>query len=71
MFIMELKLVDFDMAEYVSNLSIHKVGSLGYVAPEILEDNQVQTSKVDIYSIGVLMNILLLSHPLYDYTENK
>ena len=66
---MELKLADFDLAEYESKKPSHCCGSLGYVAPEIFEKNQVPTTKVDIYSRGVLMYILLTSNLLYDYTD--
>lgn len=62
----DIAIVDFGLAEFYSetgNYLIPKCGTVGYVAPEILTENNYNT-KIDIFSIGIIMYILLSGqHP--------
>lgn len=59
----EFKLIDFGLA-YISNFpQKRKCGSPGYVAPEMLRDEEYD-SKIDIFSAGVVFFIMLhKKHP--------
>lgn len=56
-----LVLSDFGLADLVNPKAeylFEKCGTLGYVAPEIIRGEHYDT-KVDLYSLGVIMFILL------------
>jgi serine/threonine protein kinase len=55
----EFKIIDFGLAAVCSSAHLlDRCGSPGYVAPEVLE-NQPYDSKVDVFSIGVVLYIML------------
>ena len=55
----EVKLADFGLADFVNrkNPFYKRCGTPGYVAPEILNDEEYDT-KVDIFSTGVILYIM-------------
>ena len=55
----DVKLADFGLADFVNrkNLFYKRCGTPGYVAPEILNDEDYDT-KVDIFSTGVILYIM-------------
>jgi len=58
-----VKLIDFGLATDTSGKSASvRCGSPGYVAPEVLEDRKYGT-KVDLFSAGVILYILLAGYP--------
>ena len=67
----EFKIIDFGLA-YISNYpQRRKCGSPGYVAPEILRDEEYD-NKIDIFSAGVVLFILLHGkHPFQAKDLNK
>jgi calcium/calmodulin-dependent protein kinase I len=56
---LEIKIVDFGLAEYVNDSEVlfKRSGTPGYVAPEILK-NQSYDSKSDIFAAGVILYLL-------------
>jgi serine/threonine protein kinase len=44
---------------------VHKIGKMGYMAPEIYADTAWDAYKADIYSLGVILYILLTGRPPY------
>ena len=67
----EVKLIDFGLAFRCSCLESSKCGSPGYVAPEIML-NDSYDSKVDIFSAGVILYLLLVGkHPFEGRNEKK
>ena len=65
----KLKISDFGLSEFITSNSTRHCGSPGYCAPEIFENN-IQNAKVDIFSTGVLMYILLTSNHLFKSQTN-
>ena len=66
-----LKIVDFGLSKKydVQKHLTSKVGSVYYVAPEILDGNY--NEKCDIWSTGVILFILLTGEPPFNGPENK
>jgi len=66
-----VKIIDFGTALIVPQDRVisKKVGSIYYVAPEILKGNY--TSKCDIWSLGVIMYILLVGRPPFNGSSNS
>lgn len=60
-----VKLIDFGYATRWDGRTklTHRCGSLQYVAPEVL--GRAYTEKVDLWSIGVLLYVLLTGQPLH------
>ena len=58
-FDMELKLGDFGLSSKINTAGylIHKCGTPGFIAPEILAGYSYN-EKVDIYSCGIVLNLL-------------
>lgn len=58
----EIKLVDFGLAESVNqkNPIYKRCGTPGYVAPEILNDEEYDT-KCDVFSAGIILFIMYLN----------
>lgn len=59
--ITNIVIADFGLADFYQENGeylFNKCGSLGYVAPEILQD-KFYDYKVDIYSLGIVMFLLL------------
>lgn len=51
----EVRIIDFGLSSYISNLgSLRKCGTPGYVAPEILK-NQDYNHAIDYFSLGVVL----------------
>lgn len=66
-----VKIVDFGLGKVVgdTNVMFTACGTPGYVAPEILR-GESYTTKVDIWSLGVILYILLCGFPPF-YSENN
>ena len=68
-----LVVLNFGLAEFYNKLKLifKMCGSPGYIAPEILK-GIASNSKVDIFSIGVIMYTLLIGkHPFYSEIRNE
>eukprot|EP00826_Nyctotherus_ovalis_P007675 TRINITY_DN11951_c0_g2_i1.p1 TRINITY_DN11951_c0_g2~~TRINITY_DN11951_c0_g2_i1.p1 ORF type:complete len:314 (-),score=60.16 TRINITY_DN11951_c0_g2_i1:12-953(-) len=67
---LSVKIIDFGTALIVPQDKVisRKVGSVYYVAPEILKGNY--TSKCDVWSLGVIMYILLIGRPPFNGNSN-
>jgi len=69
----KLKLVDFGLANIISgdNAVLYTLcGSPSYIAPEILFQ-QPYTSKVDVWSLGAIIHILLSGHAPFEHRDEK
>jgi serine/threonine protein kinase len=70
-----VKLGDFGMAAFVGpdNLVRGRCGTPGYVAPEILaaKKNDGYENKVDMFSAGVLLYILLCGYEPFSYAKSE
>eukprot|EP01016_Furgasonia_blochmanni_P044391 TRINITY_DN6162_c0_g1_i12.p1 TRINITY_DN6162_c0_g1~~TRINITY_DN6162_c0_g1_i12.p1 ORF type:complete len:538 (-),score=180.00 TRINITY_DN6162_c0_g1_i12:241-1767(-) len=69
----DIKIADFGLAAFVSSGEqlFKRCGTPGYVAPEILDD-QPYDQKVDVFSAGVILYILLTGcSPFYGKTYNE
>lgn len=66
-----IKIVDFGLGKVIgeANVMFTACGTPGYVAPEILR-GESYTTKVDIWSLGVILYILLCGFPPF-YSENN
>jgi len=60
-----IKLADFGLARIFSNDDVMKTacGTPGYVAPEVLKNKGYGSGKVDMWSVGVILYILLCGFP--------
>lgn len=68
----KIKIADFGLAKLLSDESMMMktaCGTPGYVAPEILE-SKAYNSKVDMWSLGVILYILLCGFPPF-YDDNN
>ncbi len=67
----EIKVADFGLAKLLdqSQVMATACGTPGYVAPEILE-GKAYTDKVDMWSLGVILYIILCGFPPF-YDENN
>lgn len=68
-----VKIADFGLATYIEsdNQLYKRCGTPGYVAPEVLAD-QVYDGKVDIFSAGVILFVLLTgTSPFYGESYNE
>ena len=66
-----LVIIDFGLSTTCKEgLLFTRCGSPGYVAPEILK-NTGYGCKVDIFSLGVIMYILLTSHFVFNSNDYK
>ena len=68
-----LKLADFGLAQMVkpSEMMHHACGTPGYIAPEMLQDEEYG-SQVDLWSLGVILYILICGFPpFYDEDEKQ
>jgi calcium/calmodulin-dependent protein kinase I len=67
----EIKIADFGFAKLIAadKVMATACGTPGYVAPEVL-NNEPYTSKVDMWSLGVIIYILLCGFPPF-YDENN
>ena len=64
----KIKLVDFGLAAFIDDIDIFKhCGTPGYVAPEVLRDKDYGT-KVDVFSIGVILFSLYLTNSFWIQT---
>lgn len=69
----DLKIIDFGLAAsfYSKDPLNYKCGSIGFIAPEILNSSKknyhkILTSKVDIFSAGVIFYYLLTGEMIFD-----
>jgi calcium/calmodulin-dependent protein kinase I len=69
-----VKISDFGLARYVcpdnNVLASTTCGTPGYVAPEILEDEKKYDTRVDFWSLGVVMYIMLSGQPPFFHEDN-
>ena len=67
----DIKIIDFGVAQYVNNTGTNrtKVGTLGYMAPEVLAHQPYKGQLVDIFSLGVLFFILYTGHPPFSMAD--
>ncbi|KAJ1604601.1 Ser/Thr protein kinase, partial [Cryptosporidium canis] len=66
-----LKIIDFGLAASLGSSAMKmRCGSPGYVAPEILED-KIYSTKVDVFSIGVVLYTLLGGSPPFPGSNMK
>ena len=58
---LSIKLIDFGLANYIKTTGLHNsfCGSPEYAAPEIILRKEYNPMKVDIWSIGIILNILV------------
>ncbi|CAD8057116.1 unnamed protein product [Paramecium sonneborni] len=67
-------LIDFSLADYWNKNGRYiftRCGSVGYVAPEVLQDKKYILN-IDIYSLGIIFYILITQkHPFEDLDNNK
>jgi serine/threonine protein kinase len=67
----DFKITDFGHACFVDKMYNSRSGSPGYIAPEILRGN-CYSSKVDIFSVGVIVYILLTGmQPFYAHNLSQ
>lgn len=70
----EICIADFGLADYYNASGKYlftRCGTPGYVAPELLQD-KLYDYKVDVFSVGILMYLLITGHPPFegkDYDE--
>jgi calcium-dependent protein kinase len=64
----KLKIIDFGTAESLDNKTGIKgiIGTVYYIAPEILDSKQKYNEKCDIWSLGVILFILLTGIPPFN-----
>ena len=79
----EIKIGDFGLSSSIYGINGKvfqrgKVGTRGYMAPEIIEGKDYDGEKADVFSLGVLLFILLIGKPpfldakmIYDKSELK
>jgi len=60
----QVKVIDFGLSRYSKNRMESKVGTIYYVAPEVLFGEY--TNKADIWSIGVVAYVLLCGFPPFN-----
>lgn len=65
----DIKLIDFGLADfYYKKEFVHnKCGTPGYIAPEILNDENYDT-KIDIFSLGIIFYILYIFFLIISYS---
>ncbi|RLV93534.1 DNA damage response protein kinase DUN1 [Spathaspora sp. JA1] len=61
----KVKIADFGLAKFIGELKFTNTlcGTPAYVAPEILNNNRHYTTKVDLWSMGVLLYVCLCGFP--------
>lgn len=77
--IYDVKIADFGMAEKRNKLVIsadHKskkkiFGTIGYMAPEVVQDDQKYDHRIDTYSLGVILFNMVTREELYTGTANE
>jgi hypothetical protein len=53
-----LRLIDFDVAQPLDGDNIHRAGTPGYLAPEVLGDSKFDV-RADVYSLGAVLYFLI------------
>lgn len=53
----EIKIIDLGLSDKINDKTCSRVGTLGYMAPEILNE-EPYTEKADVFSIGVVLFIV-------------
>lgn len=64
-----LKIIDFGLARMKSSQITHACGTPGFIAPELLRgviDPKLVNSKVDIFSLGMILHLFLFGNLPYD-----
>lgn len=69
---LKIQILDFGFAtnENIENLHAYK-GTQSYMAPEIREGKEYDGRKVDIFSIGVILNILITGNFAFNKADKK
>lgn len=65
----QIKVIDFGLSRYSANRMQSQVGTIYYVAPEVLVGDY--TDKADIWSIGVVAYVLLCGFPPFNAGTEK
>lgn len=65
----QLKIIDFGLSRYSADIMKSQVGTIYYVAPEVLYGEY--TVKADIWSIGVVTYVLLCGFPPFNGGSEK
>ncbi|MEB3284134.1 MAG: protein kinase [Candidatus Sericytochromatia bacterium] len=63
-----LKLMDFGLIEYAGSSDLPITGTLGYVAPEIVQRSVVD-GRADLYAVGILVFELLTGRLPFEYAS--
>ncbi|CAK81950.1 unnamed protein product (macronuclear) [Paramecium tetraurelia] len=67
-------LIDFSLADFWNKNGRYlftRCGSIGYVAPEVLQDKRYVLN-IDVYSLGIVIYVLVtLKHPFEDQDKNR
>jgi len=64
----DICIADFGLADYYNTDGKYlftRCGTPGYVAPELLHD-KIYDYKIDIFSVGILMYLLITGHPPFE-----
>jgi serine/threonine protein kinase len=65
----QVKLIDLGLAEFLPNRNEHVIkGSAQYIAPELLK-NEPHDSRVDLYSLGIILYQIIYDHFPFDESE--
>ena len=54
-----LKITDFGFCEKMNSVSSKKVGTDGYMAPEVLMNQNLMPQQIDVFSLGVILFLLV------------
>lgn len=60
------KISDFGLCAPANQVSMDRVGKLGYMAPEVVAEMAYDPKQADVWSLGILFFVLLTGSPLVD-----
>lgn len=66
----EPKICDFGFAVFSTKIKqVSPIGTPGYMAPELYYFNDVDYMQADVFSLGVILFLLIFSHPPFESTD--